>query len=96
MAAALHPGWGLLDAEADLPCFARPIVRRHRPLRPVGIERASPEAQARWAADGYPYQVNNYEDAAFIWDATLERGRPPDPESAMHSWALLACISRAV
>ncbi|CAK0806547.1 unnamed protein product [Prorocentrum cordatum] len=57
------PGWRLDDPEVDLPCFTRPVPRRHPPLRPVGLERASPTALARWATDQHRYQVNKYEDA---------------------------------
>ncbi|CAK0901893.1 unnamed protein product [Prorocentrum cordatum] len=78
--AVLHEGWSLLDGNTDLPCFTRPIIRKHPPLRPVGIERATEQARSRWASDGYRYQVNNYEDGVLIWDAARERSRLPDPE----------------
>ena len=73
-------GCSLRDPEVDLPCFTRPIVRRHPPLRPVGLERATPEARRRWAADGYRYQVCNYEDGCLLWDAEGARGRLAGPE----------------
>ncbi|CAK0910046.1 unnamed protein product, partial [Prorocentrum cordatum] len=80
LSASLLEGWSTLDPEADLPCFTRPIPRRHPPFRPVGLNRASVLAAERWAADSYRYQVNNYEDGSLIWDARRERGRLPVPE----------------
>ncbi|CAK0904182.1 unnamed protein product, partial [Prorocentrum cordatum] len=80
LSASLLEGWSTLDPEADLPCFTRPIPRRHPPFRPVGLDRASVLAAERWAADSYRYQVNNYEDGSLIWDARRERGRLPVPE----------------
>ncbi|CAK0893464.1 unnamed protein product, partial [Prorocentrum cordatum] len=68
------PGWSLDDPELDLPCFTRPVQRRRPPLRPVGLERASPTALARWAADQHRYQVNNYEDAVLLWSADRAQG----------------------
>ena len=73
-------GWQLLDPEVDLPCFTRPIRRRHPPLRPVGLERATAEAQARWVNDGYRYQVNNYEVGAMLWDSAQAQCRLPVAE----------------
>ncbi|CAK0888093.1 unnamed protein product [Prorocentrum cordatum] len=49
-------------------------------LRPVGLERASPTALARWAADQHRYQVNNYEDAVLLWSADRAQGRLPVAE----------------
>ncbi|CAK0825619.1 unnamed protein product, partial [Prorocentrum cordatum] len=74
------PGWRLDDPVVGLPCFTRPVPRRHPPLRPVGLERASPAALARWAADKHRYQVNNYEDAVLLWSADRAQGRPPVAE----------------
>ncbi|CAK0824753.1 unnamed protein product, partial [Prorocentrum cordatum] len=46
----------------------------------VKLERAPPAAAQRRVADGYRYQVNNYEDGSLVRDAQRERGRLRAPE----------------
>ncbi|CAK0817682.1 unnamed protein product, partial [Prorocentrum cordatum] len=64
----------------DLPCFARPIQRRHPPLRPSGLERAAAAAQGRWFKDSCRYQACNYEDEVLLWDRARALGRLPVAE----------------
>ena len=73
------------DEASLLPTLTRALPRRTPPKRPAGLEGASAEAQERWIADSYRFQVYQYETRNLVTkpDGTLRLPSLPERERLM-------------